>query len=235
MANSISLIENDNFKNVQGWMNPNVPIVVDAWASHYIDELKQDFSSTIEIGVHHGRFFLILEAVTPPSNKCYAYDLFEDAQEKNIDGSGKGNREIFEKNVSLIARNKDRVVAIQGDSFSIRASPLPHRFTLFSIDGGHTREHTVFDLKYANDTIVPGGLIILDDFTNPNWLGVMEGVIDFLNDSDRRICPFMAGYNKLLFTTISEANSIQKAIEDKIPQRLKGLSPLRGHLVRGLG
>lgn len=234
MTNSASLLHDEDYKNVQGWMNPNVPTLVDAWASYYTEELQSEFASTLEIGVHHGRFFLILESVTPSSSKCYGYDLFEHLQDYNIDGSGQGNKEIFESHVAAIAKHQDRVIPVQGDSFSIREAALSHKYSLISIDGGHTREHTLFDLQYANDTITPGGLIVLDDFINWNWLGVVEGALDFLNGTNRRICPFMAGYNKLFLTTISEADSVRKAIEARIPEKMNMLSPLKGHVVRGL-
>jgi hypothetical protein len=81
-------------------MDSNVPYIVDAWADYYIDELKQNYSCTLEIGVHHGKLFLVLEAVTPLTHKCYAYDLFEELQHRNIDASGKGSKIIFEKNVA---------------------------------------------------------------------------------------------------------------------------------------
>ncbi|MCP9927988.1 class I SAM-dependent methyltransferase [Cyanobium sp. CH-040] len=213
-------------------MHSSVPCAVDAWADYYINELKENFSSTLEIGAHHGKLFLVLEAVTPLPIECYAYDLFEDLQSLNIDSSGKGSKVNFIENVSSIAKGPDRLIPIHGDSFSIRHSQLPHRYSLLSIDGSHTREHTCFDLQYANDTISPGGLIILDDFTNPHWLGVMEDTLDFLDNSNRRIKPILAGYNKLFFTTISQASTTLKAIDSRIPQHLNRLSTLKGHVVR---
>jgi hypothetical protein len=92
---------------------------------------------------------------------------------------------------------------------------------------------------YANNSIAKGGLIILDDFSNVNWLGVMEGALDFLAKPDRRIAPFFAGYNKLFITTISEAGRLRELMEKYLAThfpdiRLNRLSPLRGHVVRGL-
>ena len=102
------------------------------------------------------------------------------------------------------------------------------------------KEHTAFDLRYADATIRPSGLVVLDDFNNINWLGVMEGALDFLGKPDRRLAPFMAGFNKLFLTTIAESGKVRHAMEKHINENfsdivLKRKSTLRGHIVRGVG
>jgi len=205
------------FMKVQGWMDKRVPNIVEIWHNIFIQNNK--FSSTLEIGVHHGRFFLILERLTPKSSKCFAVDVFED-QEKNIDNSGCGSFDLFMDNINTLAAYPSRVTPYKSDSFNIRALKMPQSFSLISIDGGHTKDHTYFDLSYADQTIDPGGLIILDDFNNPNWLGVMDGAIHFLNQANKRIAPIMVGYNKLFLTTISESSVVQKKMEDSIIDHL---------------
>ena len=240
MKNVLDLLKNPDYKDVQGWMNLKVPKVLHAWSKVY-EEFRGDegVSPAVEIGVHHGRFFLALEAAMPTGVQCFAVDVFGD-QELNIDHSGKGNLTIFNENCARFAKDASRIKPIKMDSFSVHTcNGLPHQYSLMSIDGGHTREHTGSDLLYANNTIKPGGLIILDDFSNVNWLGVMEGAMDFLAKPDRRIAPFFAGYNKLFLTTISEAGRLRELMEKYLAAqfsdiRLDRLSPLRGHVVRGL-
>jgi hypothetical protein len=240
MKNVLELLENPAYKEVQGWMNLKVPKVLHAWAEVYGEfRGNEGASPALEIGVHHGRFFLALEAAMPAGVQCFAVDVFGD-QELNIDHSGKGNLTIFKENCARLAKDESRIKPIKLDSFSVpTCSGLPHQYSLISIDGGHTREHTGSDLLYANNSIKPGGLIILDDFSNVNWLGVMEGAMDFLAKPDRRIAPFFAGYNKRFLTTISEAGRLRYLMEKYIVEQfsdicLNRLSPLRGHVVRGL-
>lgn len=241
MKNITDLLQSPVNQEVQGWMNKRVVKILYAWSEIYQKDFlgDADLSPALEIGVHHGKLFLNIETLTPESVECFAVDVFDD-QDKNIDKSGKGNLSIFLSNVEKFARKPSRVVPVKTDSFSIKAcNRLSHRYSIISIDGGHTREHTGFDLDYANNTIQPGGLIILDDFSNVNWLGVMEGTLDFLNRPTRRVAPFMAGYNKLFLTTITESEKLRILLEKFISKNfddvvLKRLSLLRGHLVRGI-
>jgi hypothetical protein len=239
MRSAADLISNEHYSKVQGWMHPNIPKILEAWASSYLPTLEctDDFGASLEIGVHHGKMFLAIEAVTPPNIDCFAVDVFDD-QERNIDMSGKGSLEIFTRNVSQIALDPKRVIPIMGDSFSIKGQDkLTHSYSLISIDGGHTREHTGHDLSYADSTIKPGGLVVLDDFNNVNWLGVMEGALDYLGKPDRRLAPFMVGFNKLYLTTITEYVKSSSVMENFIEKNFSDISlgrvsMLRGHLVR---
>jgi len=241
MNNITKLLHKPGFQEVQGWLNLRVLNVLNAWSEVYREHFitNEAIAPALEIGVHHGRLFLGLEAITPEDVECFALDVFDD-QERNIDNSGKGNLGVFLSNVNSLARNPSRVVPVQADSFSVNSCrELSHSYSVISIDGGHTREHAGSDLNYANNTIKPGGLIILDDFNNVNWLGVMEGTLDFLNKPDRRIAPFMAGYNKLFLTTITESQKMRIAMEQSISENnpditIKRLSTLRGHIVRAL-
>ena len=70
-----------------------------------------------------------------------------------------------------------------------------------SIDGGHTVEHTINDLKIAAELINNQGVVILDDILNHHWLGVIEGAISYLNTSPTLI-PFAIGHNKLFLANL---------------------------------
>lgn len=73
------------------------------------------FGDCREIGVHHGRFFLAMEAVTPSDVKCFAVDLFG-RQDLNIDKSGRGNYRKFMSNCERFASDPARVSPIASDS-----------------------------------------------------------------------------------------------------------------------
>ena len=112
MSTALELTHNKDFLKVQGWMHVNVIKLLDAFASsYYVDSgTIGDHGASLEIGVHHGKMFLAIEAVTPKDINCYAVDVFDD-QDSNIDLSGKGSLDIFTKNISQIALASERVVS----------------------------------------------------------------------------------------------------------------------------
>lgn len=245
MSSANALKKNEEWCKVKGWLKPQVLPVLDAWRSCY-GAYHKEFNitydpmsdSSLEVGVHHGRLLLALEAITDTQSNVYGVDLF-DLQQFNIDGSGRGNLSIFNDNVGRIAKYPNRVKPLPMDSFSLRtAKDLPHSYSLISIDGGHTIEHALHDLSYANDCLQPGGLIVLDDFPNINWLGVVEGAMAFLSSPTRRVAPFLVGYNKLFFTTISEASYLRHNMVEILSKNdeitVKRESTLSGHIVQAL-
>jgi len=225
--NATDLIENDalGFSAVEGWMRPQVCSYLDMLIG-VMNDTGHDFGDSLEIGVHHGRLFLALERITPVEHTAYAVDLFSE-QHFNVDRSGKGDREIFEQNVANIAVAPDRVKPVQLDSFFLpRSTEVSHNYSIISIDGGHTVQHTAADLTYAESCLRPGGIIILDDFSNEAWLGVMEGAIRFLSEPNRRVAPIIAGHNKLILTTFSHHNDYVKRIQ-KAAVNYRKISPKR--------
>jgi hypothetical protein len=157
--------------------------------------------NVVEIGVHHGKLFILLSLFTREGEKAVAVDLFAD-QARNIDQSGSGNLDKFEKNVKRYA-HPSRVVIHEGDSTELSSATLIRLgggpFRLISVDGGHTPEITVHDMATAEAALAPGGVIILDDCFNEFFPGVSDGVHHYFSDTQRTIVPFAAGGNKTLF------------------------------------
>jgi predicted O-methyltransferase YrrM len=157
--------------------------------------------NVLEIGVHHGKLFILLSLFTREGEKAVAVDLFAN-QARNIDQSGSGDLEKFEKNVKQHS-DYSRAVIHEGDSTELSSSTVirlgggPFRF--ISVDGGHTPEITAHDLATAEGALAPGGVIILDDCFNEFWPGVSDGVHDYFSNAQRAIVPFATGGNKTLF------------------------------------
>lgn len=212
------------FKNVQGWVGDRLFQVVD-----FINEVHetQDVSGDIaEIGVHHGMLFFLLSSIGRDSEQCIAVDLFDD-QEKNLDksGGGGGIRTFTGHLDTLFPHIADRVRIVQRDSMSI--TPSTARTVLgtggvrvFSVDGGHTVSHVTNDLAIAQEIIVPGGFVLLDDFLGPAWPSVTEGFFSYMARLNVRLAPFLIFQNKLILTTFSEHQQTLAALRkyvDKMP------------------
>ncbi len=60
-----------------------------------------------------------------------------------------------------------------GNSMSLTAASVAakrlSKWRMLSVDGGHSYEVMLHDLMLASCTVVDGGIVILDDVTNPTW------------------------------------------------------------------
>jgi hypothetical protein len=191
----------DGVSRVAGWLDPGA-----ASAIVCIDRFQRRHGiegDAAEIGVHHGKLFILLSNLRRPGERAFAFDVFED-QHLNPDTSGEGNRAIFEENLRNHGDPK-RVEIMKRDSLTLsvaafRADPGFRGIRLFSVDGSHTAKHTFSDLSFASGVLASGGVIFLDDFYNPDWPGVQEGFYRFLQTALAEFAPFAYGCNKLLLT-----------------------------------
>jgi hypothetical protein len=206
---------------VKGWVSPG--------AIHAIVGLSQEqrkanvAGGVAEIGVHHGRLFILLYLLGATAEPAVAIDLFSQ-QELNIDHSGEGDLACFKKNLNRHA-DSSRLVLYEGDSTKLDPQQLIDlaggRLRLISIDGGHTPEITSHDLYVGEGALADGGVIILDDCFNETWPGVVEGVQQHF-ESPRSIVPFGIGANKTFFCHKSFAKdyaAVLKAMDPKAIMR----------------
>jgi hypothetical protein len=70
----------------------------------------------------------------------------------------------------------------------------------FHIDGGHNPEEALGDLELAAASIIPEGVIVVDDAFHPAWPGVTEGVFRFFTKYQGEFVPLIIGFNKLVIT-----------------------------------
>ena len=83
---------------------------------------------------------------------------------------------------------------------------------IFSIDGSHTLETTLKDLKLAADECLDKkGVVILDDCFNPDWPGCISGLAKYLSTSGQ-VVPFAIAYNKVYLCAPSLVEMYQESI-----------------------
>jgi Methyltransferase domain len=166
-----------------------------------------------EIGVHHGKLFILLALLARSQERGVAIDLFEQ-QHLNPEGSGRGNLDAFMKNCARYA-DPSVVVLHEGDSTKLASRDVidlakgPIR--LFSVDGGHTGAIAYHDLETAEGALADRGLIIVDDCFNEAWPDVSTGFHRFFA-KPRRVVPFAVGRNKTLLTTPNAADGYKRAL-----------------------
>ena len=185
-----------------------------------------------EIGVYHGRSFLALTALRAKTDgreeaRCIAIDCFEE-QDFNVDESGRGNLRKFTKNCRKFCADVDGwtptdengvpsfIKVIQGNSTDLKPSDVVGDgadaidVRMFSVDGAHTAECTLADLRLAESCSHAHGVIILDDCFNPDWPGCISGLGQYLAQGGTRV-PFCIGHNKVFLSAVEDAPAFRRA------------------------
>ena len=185
---------------IDGWLTrTNIYMVA------YLTQVQHHISvygSVGEIGVHHGKFTIPIVGFADSEERAIAVDLFS-MQDQNTDGSGNGDEQVFKRNMERFSLSAATQV-LEKNSYSLTHKDFSSypAFRLISVDGGHTHRLTLNDLLLTCSLVRDGAIVILDDFVNMGWLGVVSGAFEFMN-SQQTLVPFLWLSNKLYFTTVS--------------------------------
>jgi hypothetical protein len=203
---------------VQGWLDDfsarltcRIATILDNAGHH---------GAAVEIGVHHGRLFILLHLAST-GERDLVIDIFED-QELNVDSSGKGDKAICLRNLQRFGGDPARVDIIQKSSLMVQPTDIIERVgrpIMFSIDGGHTVECAINDLRLADATLAEGGVVILDDFFNEFWPEVAVGTVTFLRDSTARLQPFAISPGKVYLCRPGQYSFFHGAIKQSFSRR----------------
>ena len=201
-------------RRVEGWLEP--------YSAEFIFMLSDVqrragiTGAVAEIGVHHGKLFNVLALGTGVGEKALAIDIFE-YQHLNVDRSGLGDRSTFLANVRSWTDCADRVEIVARSSLEVRAEEilaLTGQLRLASIDGGHTEECTLNDLRLFERCLAPQGIVIIDDYFNPHWPDVSTGVAKYFARPEARLRPFAISPNKVYLTAPENVALYRAGIAD---------------------
>jgi hypothetical protein len=175
---------------------------------HQFHELQVErgvVGDLFEIGVYHGRLFIMLALLARPAERAVAIDVFDVGANYDPRG-GVTTLDIVRNNYRRFVGDPDTLFYIAEDSLMLTPEIIKRKLTsgqvrIASIDGAHSHLHTTHDMRLAEAVLAPGGIVMVDDITNAAWPGVMEGVARYLLDPGRRLLPFMMSHNKLWLAT----------------------------------
>lgn len=156
------------------------------------------FGSIFEIGVHHGQASILMSKLAAPGETVLLVDLFE-RQAENIDHSGMGDREILDANLSHWCPGRTHAI-VTGNSLELDFAALPggkEGFRFVHIDGGHHKQAVLNDLTKVTPLLVPGGILVIDDFMHSGFPEVNESCHIFFDQSPD-LAPVAMGQNKLI-------------------------------------
>jgi hypothetical protein len=203
---------------VEGWLEPfsarAVAALAAAQRAHAIS------GASAEIGIHHGRLFILLH-LAGAGARDLAIDVFGD-QHLNVDCSGRGDREVFLRNLVHWGGDPARVEILQRSSLDVTPEEIANAVgpvTMFSIDGGHTAECAENDLRLAEKALHPRGLIILDDYFNQFWPEVCLGANAYLQDPETTFRPFALTAGKMFLCRPNENAFYREEMRRRLPRR----------------
>ncbi|BBK43473.1 hypothetical protein STVA_34930 [Allostella vacuolata] len=207
-------------RSVDGWLSP-----LDARLVALVSAAQAGWGITGtlgEIGVHHGRLLILMALGLQPGERAFAVDIFGE-QELNVDRSGEGDEGKFRANLARFGIPADRVAILQASSLEIRWPDIERqagaRSRLFSIDGGHTAHITANDLAIADAGLLEDGVAVLDDYFNPEFPEVSQGMCQHRLVDGGRLVPFAIGDNKLLLTRPGQGERYRAMLERSVPSR----------------
>lgn len=186
---------------VEGWCIPQLWNCIEP-----IDmfQKENDIKGPVaEIGVYHGKFFIGLALTKNGEGEHCAFDVFG-MQRFNLDNAGRGNLRAFRQNLKKY--NVSNYEAVTVDSLRMTDEMIEKRkntYTMFSVDGCHMPEHTINDFKLAMKMVKDEGVIFIDDYYNPSWPGVQEGIVKFYLTQSCNFVPFLYTCNKLFMCSLS--------------------------------
>jgi hypothetical protein len=190
---------------IEGWAATEIFKVLEGLVQ--CDEPWFKAGPICEIGVHHGKFLVTAHNVLG-GVRALGIDVFED-QARNVDGSGQGSMEAFLAGVNGYASCPGNISTWQMDSLELghddatRLKETIGKVKLFSVDGGHTAVHVINDVRFAEQVTAQDGIILIDDFCNPHWPGVNEGIGELFRSGAPRFAPFLYLQNKLFLCGLS--------------------------------
>lgn len=202
-------------REIGGWLFPYSARFIDDLASLQLDSGVQ--GAVGEIGVHHGKLFILMALARQPGEKGIAIDVFDD-QHLNLDSSGAGDRAIFEDNLRRWVSDTGDVTILQRSSFDVTPGDIldsvgPLR--LASIDGGHTEDCVVNDFGLIESVLAPKGVVILDDYFNEYWPDVASGVARYMMEPAAKLRPFAVTPNKTYFTYAGDTGFYRNALRQR--------------------
>ncbi|GHH86440.1 class I SAM-dependent methyltransferase [Streptomyces capitiformicae] len=180
-----------------------------------------DRGDLLEVGVYMGKSAIFLGNHLQEGEAYTVCDLFEsdapddaNAAEANKSYRSTLTRRAFEANYLSFHDELPRV--LQGPSSIVPGEVKPRSCRFVHIDASHLYEHVYGDITAAQDILLPGGIVVLDDFRSEHTPGVSIAAWEAV--LNRGLNPICISTQKL-YGTWGDAEPIQDALLEMIGQR----------------
>lgn len=225
----------DEWDTYQGFLGLETAFFV-----HILSSIQSNvgiFGGLGEIGVAAGKSFITMAMARRSGEPLFVCDIFGglglgDAYQKEgvvveMDNAAQANLQMFLDHVHGAGVNPRHVAVHDGPSSELNAARLftmgVAPFRLFHIDGGHYYDATLNDLRLAACTLVPGGIIMLDDLNNGIFPGVQEAFHYFMLMDRPRLRPDLVPFlhvGRLYLADRPFADVYRKQLREQLPEKI---------------
>lgn len=195
-------LKNEN--NLEGWFFP--PDMLSLAVINDIHSNSNIKGNIIEIGVYKGKSFSFLSHLIKENETLFGYDTFpEDYYESTKLALEKYGASVkFELIKADTSELNDDDIKAKIDGKVIR---------ILHIDAGHEYHEVLYSLLSFSPYVMDNGIIVMDDYQDPEFPGIEAAVLDFCEiDRPRRFKPFFSGGNKIYLCLSHMAKSYQESI-----------------------
>ena len=187
-------------KDIPGWRSDAAGMLF-----AMLDEVQQANEikgNAFEIGCHLGKCSALLGSfLDRPSERLGICDIF-DRQDLNLSSSGgrdsKNKKEVFLGNMKDFFGATDFIDAFHKPSSELTVEETGKNVRLFHVDGGHSADEALSDIKIAAKSLTAKGAIVVDDALSASWVAVTEGIFRFLLENEGDWSALSVGFNKMV-------------------------------------
>ena len=172
-------------ESVAGWLQPGATSLI--WSLIEVQKHERISGDIAEIGVWHGKLFILLSLSLVGSEKATAIDPFNMPGYPNFIAAFQHNLAQFEippEKVMTHQMRSEQIPLGQASSF------LGEHVRFISLDGEHRRVSIMHDLRLAKEVLSDFGVVVVDDIFSAWAPSVTEGIIDFLRQDAGDLVPF---------------------------------------------
>ncbi|MFF3329240.1 class I SAM-dependent methyltransferase [Streptomyces sp. NPDC002888] len=204
--------------DVKGWF----PVLDQVLFDWFLDRQEKAGlrGDLLEVGVYMGKSAIFTGRHLREGERYTVCDLFEgDApDDANRAESAKSysalTRRAFEENYLAFHDELPRV--LHGPSSVVPAEVEPRSCRWVHVDASHLYEHVEGDITAAREALLPGGMVVLDDFRSEHTPGVSIAVWEaVLNRGLRPICLS----TQKLYATWEDPGPVQEELLDMVRDR----------------
>ncbi|MFE4829136.1 class I SAM-dependent methyltransferase [Streptomyces sp. NPDC056672] len=160
--------------DVRGWFPPLDQVLFETLLNG--QKARDEHGDLLELGVFMGKSAIFLGHHLRDGEKFTVCDLFESEAPDAANGAETAKsystltRNAFERNYLSFHNELPRV--LQGPSSVVPDEVEPRSCRFVHIDASHLYEHVYGDIGAAKDILLPGGIVVLDDFRSEHTPGV---------------------------------------------------------------